>query len=249
MNATNVRIKETVKDLLKKKKLNYRDLSEGIGISEAAVKKFMVGGDLTIDRIEKIALWFGYNLIEFLQLVVSDRQKSYEFQENQEAFFLKNPEALYMVFLLGAGFTISEIQKRSGWDQQKISKLLNSLESLGLLQTKPKKKIILLYRGPFRLNPYGAIVKKYVPKFLYRMYELSLNDFSTPSSLIRSELYLNSKLHESMLIELRQIHDKYKNLSKLAQEQFSMVDLKPYATVIFSKQFDIWRDLLLGNRE
>jgi ribosome-binding protein aMBF1 (putative translation factor) len=65
---TSVLFKYFVKNQLKKQDLRYSDLAEHLNLSLAAVKKIMTEGDFKLSRMESIASWLGFTLLEALQI-------------------------------------------------------------------------------------------------------------------------------------------------------------------------------------
>jgi hypothetical protein len=66
---TSVLFKYFVKNQLKKQDLRYSDLAEHLNLSLAAVKKIMTEGDFKLSRMESIASWLGFTLLEALQII------------------------------------------------------------------------------------------------------------------------------------------------------------------------------------
>lgn len=149
---------ESLKDHLKLRGLSYKDLSAKWGISESSVKRVMSSKELSLTRIELAC--------ELMDLPVADffKQVPYEKQTNilylttdQELNLSKDPEATHYFLMIQQGKSVTDIIRDYSLSDEKNIKILNQLESWGLIEVHPNQRIKRNYLGQLRFRKEGPL--------------------------------------------------------------------------------------------
>jgi transcriptional regulator with XRE-family HTH domain len=239
------KIRETIKSLLKKRGLTYADLAKALHLAEASVKRLMTKGDFSLDRLETIAHWFGLSLFEFLEVVKKSEFQPHRLNAKQEAILEKNPKALRLLLLLGAGFSLAEVGRRTKWPQQQLQKILFVLDKAQLVEIQSGGKVRTNARGPFQMIPEGILRKKYFRAFQKEVLNLMSEEMLESDRLqLTFELYMSDALHERMREELRSVFQKYRGLSRVEHEVVASEKIRPFAGILMSKPHDAWGSVL-----
>ena len=80
----------TLKTVLKNKKIRYSFLSQELGLSESGLKKMMSAQDISIERLNKICKVIEISIVELIQLSQSQEIQNIEFTPAQNELLLKN---------------------------------------------------------------------------------------------------------------------------------------------------------------
>jgi transcriptional regulator with XRE-family HTH domain len=131
---TSVLFKYFVKNQLKKQDLRYSDLAEHLNLSLAAVKKIMTEGDFKLSRMESIASWLGFTLLEALQIIDNESYAKSFLTPSQEKILANDPMNFYVLILLGCGFSLKEVSSRTQISQQNLQKI--QINDKGPAETK-----------------------------------------------------------------------------------------------------------------
>ncbi|GEM_PF-6705352 len=121
-NLGSALVRSTIKDLLKKHNMKYKDFGKLIGLSEGSVKQLMTRGQFTLDRVEIIAQRFGLTLVEFLNIAYEKKKSPTRISVSDEALLTEQPFAILLMFLLGSGFSLDEAKARLNLEEKKKSK-------------------------------------------------------------------------------------------------------------------------------
>ncbi len=130
---------ENLKDLLKARKITYRDLAEGLGLSESGVKKILSSKDASFQRLVQICKYVGISLNELLE---DQRSVPVDFNEKQQSEFLKEP-LLFQVFwmLVYERRSVEGIKKSLRLSKADAFRLFRKLDVLGLIELLPDERL------------------------------------------------------------------------------------------------------------
>ncbi|MBK9295096.1 MAG: helix-turn-helix transcriptional regulator [Oligoflexia bacterium] len=137
-------IMQTLKKIIKERKLSYRDLAVKLGISESGVKKIFTGQDCSYGRLVQITRVLGFRMIDLLEKIEGTEMKGFTFSKEQQEFFLKNMDVFsFFVKLVVERESLTEIKKEFQLSDKATFNLLKKLDQLNLIQLHPGDRVKL----------------------------------------------------------------------------------------------------------
>jgi transcriptional regulator with XRE-family HTH domain len=139
-------ITQSLKLVLKKQGITYRQIGAAIGMSESGVKKLLTARDGSFERLAEICRYAGTSLTDLLtskdQVMVD-----VSFTPRQQGFLIKNAEALRVYWrLVYERLPLAELEKQKG---RNLFGILRQLDLHGLVR--------LMQGGQVRLPTLKAI--------------------------------------------------------------------------------------------
>ncbi len=239
-NLGSALVRSTIKDLLKKHNMKYKDFGKLIGLSEGSVKQLMTRGQFTLDRVEIIAQRFGLTLVEFLNIAYEKKKSPTRISVSDEALLTEQPFAILLMFLLGSGFSLDEAKARLNLEEKKNQKIIHLLDRIGIIELHSKGRISLKARAPFRFNKDGLIEKKLRPGYLQLVKENIINRPHSSTFQRTFEMYVSEKLYNQMKEDLGQYIEKYSHLARIEAEIDDKGKTFPVTGLLFLKELDGW---------
>lgn len=243
-SITSKQIIELIKGLLKKHRYSYADLGKTLGLTEASIKRLMSQGDISIERLELIAEWFGFDFFDFLAKARPAEPKSSYFSARQENVLLKTPIGLYVMIQLSVGFPLKKIRENLKMSSAEFIKVLYVLDKVDLIELRSESNVKIRMRAPFKMLEDGALKGKLQPLFLAEVLRLARDAKNSDSQILVSEFYMSKKLLKKMREDLASVHQKYMELARLDQEVVSTGELQPVSEIIFNTVHNSWGKVL-----
>lgn len=162
-------VTQNLKRAIKDRGLTYRDIAQGVGLSESGVKKIFLAKDGSFQRLAQICRFIGFSVSE---LVEDSRTLEVGFSESQQQEFMKETKLFHLYWLL-------VYERKSVVRSQEVLKLtraesfrlLRKLDTLGLIKLLPRDHIRLPSVKAVRWVGEGVFVRK-----LYQEWSRSLVD-------------------------------------------------------------------------
>jgi DNA-binding Xre family transcriptional regulator len=202
----------TIKRVLKNRRITYKQLAPQIGITEAGVKKMFLSGDITLSRLIKICDILGLNMEEVLEASTKRPISVLEFNSHQQEFFSKNPRYLYYFLrLLFERRDPNEMGQRYGLTERSVFKYLKKLDDLGLIRLHEGNRVEFLHSAPIAIdweNPFFKRLKIDLSKgFLEKLYhsQVASSDMTLAQFALSKE---NFEKFKAELIELRKNYQR-----------------------------------------
>ena len=131
-----------LKYALKQKHLTYRDLADGIGLSESGVKKIFIAQDGSFQRLAQICRFVDISLSE---LIEDKRSVNVAFSEAQQKAFLSDESLFHFYWILVyERQTLSYAERELAFDKSQSFRALHKLDRLGLIKLMPGDRRIRL---------------------------------------------------------------------------------------------------------
>lgn len=129
----------SLKRILKERKITYRQLGEGIGLTESGVKKIFSAKDGSFQRLVEICRFIGVSLVE----IIDDGDiKSVSYSTQQQTSFLNEPELFFLYWcLVYERRSFDTAKKFLKLSDKRAFQLARKLDSLKLIKLLPQNKI------------------------------------------------------------------------------------------------------------
>ncbi len=151
------RLVATLKRLLKRRGMSYRELARRLGVSEPTVKRLFSRGGFSLERVVRIASVLGMSLAEIAQQAEQSAAKIATLTEAQERELVAEPGFLLVAACALNGWTAQEIVATYRFTRAECLRRLLRLDRLGLIALLPGDRIRLNVARDFDWLPGGPI--------------------------------------------------------------------------------------------
>lgn len=197
-----------LKQILKSRKITYRQLADKLSLSEPTVKRLFIEQDCKISRLIEICEVLNIELSDVLQ-----KNKKLPIakplSKNAEELLATNPNLFYLFMLLLDERPVKEIQQMYNLSETMMWKYLRKLQSVDLIEIGPNNVIDFTISLPVNIKQ----CEKLQPLFIdlkSRFIKASLDkanhlhgDFKTASRAMRPESI------NILIKELNSLYDKF----------------------------------------
>jgi transcriptional regulator with XRE-family HTH domain len=198
----------SLKQALKSRGFTYRELAEGIGLSESGVKKIFAAHDGSFQRIAQICRYIGVSLSE---LIEDNRMMSVEFSAQQQKEFLKDPMIFHFYWLLVyERRPLTVVQKELKLSKTEAFRLARRLDDLSLIKLLPGERLRLPSIKAVRWTGDGEFLRS-----IYRQWSRSMvEDLAKPevqkeNLFILRYLQMSQKTYVEFQSALRTIEEEF----------------------------------------
>ena len=159
----------TLKLALKRQKITYRELAQGIGLSESGLKKTLSAKDGSFQRLVKICRYAGISMQDLLD-GASEGMRDVTYTDKQQTLLLENQRTFRLYWALAyERRPLAEAEKVAGLSAKESFNALRKLDQAQLLKLLPGGRLRLPPVQPIRWIRKGALIEK-----LYREWSQKL---------------------------------------------------------------------------
>lgn len=222
---------DVLKHALKAKGMTYKQLADGLGISELSVKRLFRDKDCKLSRLLEICDLLEIQFDDLIQMQKRARPLPVFLPESIEAALAKDLILLHLLIHLISGASLESILQDSGLTRAQLYLHLRQLEEIGVIELLTNDRIRLLVETPIRWRLNGALanaIKAANQNFIGKCFdEESSNeyDFLTGSRVMT----------EQSIAKLRtQLYELFKEFNRLSSQDklfFANEELKSYKLV------------------
>jgi transcriptional regulator with XRE-family HTH domain len=151
------RLVATLKRLLKRERITYRDVAERLAISEPTVKRLFSRGTFTLQRLAQISALLGMSVAEVAEQAEQSAASLHTLTESQERQLVADPALLLVAACALNGWTAAEIVETYRFTKAECLRKLLKLDRLGLIALLPGDRIRLNVARDFDWLPGGPI--------------------------------------------------------------------------------------------
>lgn len=150
---------DTLKRILRERKITYADVAARLDLSEANVKRMFSKRHFTLARLEEICAMANTDL-SYLMTRMHERVMNLdELTEADEAELVSNPKLLLMAQLLVNRWEFTEITDTYHVEGEEAEQLLLQLERLGIIDILPGNQIQTKISRDFRWIQNGPVYR------------------------------------------------------------------------------------------
>lgn len=140
-----------IKQLLKQKKIKYRELASALSLSEASVKRLFTSVDISFGRLNQICSALGVSLNEVLTSIEDERVRDVSFPAQVEDLLSKSPIHLSLYWKVAIErMTLSSAIAELKIDKAKGFSVAKDLDKMGLIELHAGDRIIPPQLAPVR---------------------------------------------------------------------------------------------------
>ncbi|MEO0392422.1 MAG: helix-turn-helix transcriptional regulator [Pseudomonadota bacterium] len=155
--AMQAKIFETLKVILRARKITYAQLAKQLGTSEPTVKRMFASRDDKLSRIIRICHILGVPLEDVVAQANRLDIKPLVLGDAIETQLAEEPAVFHVLILLRDGMGTEDIQQHYGITQADIFRLGQRLEALGLARVETSGRIRILVEQPIAFRRNGPL--------------------------------------------------------------------------------------------
>jgi transcriptional regulator with XRE-family HTH domain len=227
-------ILETLKSILKKKKVSYRELANGIGMSESGLKKLLTAKDISMNRLSQITSFLGISLTDLMALAEEEEIRDVTLTSNQEKALLKDEGLLRVLWRVCIeNKSHEEVQKLEGITSRKLTSSLLKLENLDLIRMTPEGKVISVHGQLYRWTSDSKLVKKLNQSWSKKVLADSLDTQANEQRKHRlCYLQLTHDSRKDFIGKLNDVIDEYARVSKVEKLKYPKGQLQDTSLLV-----------------
>lgn len=150
-------VTETLKLLLKQRKLTYRDVAKQLKMSEANVKRLFASRSFSLQRLEELCQILQLSLSDLFTMVEKTEEQLTELTLEQEQELIDNPKLLLVAVCVRDAWSFDDIIEHYDIDQFEAIRLMAKLDKINLIQLLPNNNYKLLIAQDFRWIKNGPL--------------------------------------------------------------------------------------------
>jgi|GEM_PF-2590231 len=229
-------VMEGLKDILKTRRLSYKDAATALKLSESSVKRLFNALDGSFSKIESLCEWLEIQFSDLTDLIEETQDDTYITTPEQEKAFLKFPGALqFFVELKEYNQTVKQIEEKHELSKKSVQKYVSLLEKLELLEQHPGNRIKILIKGFFSISHNGDLAKKLlrssmanITDYTVGVMEKKSSSEGLKSSMKIGELLFSKSSLEEVFLDLQALDTKMARLSSRDMRLFPKQELSSY---------------------
>lgn len=246
--AEEVSIKEAIKQLMKSKKITYKDLADSFSCSVPTIKRMLNKETLTISRLMDICKVLGMDVFELTTMMREQVIRGENFFTDEQEHFLSKHLKIYTFYRrLMYGYQEVDYKRKFKMSTNVIEFYKIKLHELGLVQIDESGNILSLlrkrpqYKGSLS-RTFGEHLKKEVPLMIDEEFEQGYDESVSDSMtehLFLYDLMLSKKNKEQFLDKLEDLFQEYAKKSRWDYLSYSALEMEPVSVVLFLKKYSI----------
>lgn len=150
---------DTLRAHLKARDLTYKDLGQGIDLSEVSVKRLFTSADIGLDRLEQICQFLQIEMADLFRGSPKKRKLISRLTHAQESEFAKNKKLLMVAVCALNFWRVQDMWTHLHLSRGQIQNLMQRLDEIGFLELQSARQYKLLVSHNFAWITGGPIMK------------------------------------------------------------------------------------------
>lgn len=152
---------DALRKILRSRGVTYAQLGQGVGLSEASIKRLFSEKTFTLQRLDDICRWLELDLFELARLARGDAETELEMSIAQEQVLADDRRLLGVFYLLLGKRTLADIVAGHDISEPECIRMLVRLDRAGLIELLPGNRVRLRVSPRVRHRADGPIRKKH----------------------------------------------------------------------------------------
>lgn len=236
-------IKEIIKGLLKKNKLNYVDLAEHLECSEPTIKRILGPEEMSLSRLLQICEFLKLNLSDLEALMKKSERETIELSEKQQLFLVQNKNHFAYLMEIYQGLSTEQIAMKYKLNAKSTQRYLNALEKHDLIKITSKNKVRPFYsafphlgKGPLGTAYFRSLIQNSSTFLIDHIADEISSSHSTASSTKKEgskfAVQTMSLSPETFQQLTKDLEAKLQEYEKIAQFEEKTIDKKKLKTSV-----------------
>lgn len=148
---------DAVKLQLKTRNKKYKDLADGLGVSEASIKRMFSTRNCDLERLDKICGWLGIEFAELTRGIKLEDKLTTQLTLTQEKEIVSDKKLLLVAICVMNHYTVDEIIDAYAISITECTQLLLKLDRIKFIDLLPNNMYRLRVARSFRWLPDGPM--------------------------------------------------------------------------------------------
>jgi DNA-binding Xre family transcriptional regulator len=170
-----------IKDVLRARRLTYRELARMIGVSEVTIKRDLSRGRFSLARLDQICAALEITLNDLTQPAAADEVIT-QLTEMQEIALVSQPKVLLVTYLLVNDWKFQDIIAAFQMDENELVDILLRLDRLKIVDYRPPRRVRKLTARNFSWRKDGPVHQFFLKRFVPEYFQ---SDFEGPGDAFR----------------------------------------------------------------
>lgn len=206
---------ETLKSVLRARKITYAELARRLKTSEPTIKRIFAARDDKLSRIIEICDALDLSLDDIIAQAKRSEVTPLILGDRVEAQLADDPSAFHLFLLLRDGMPAGEIARQFGLGHSAMFKLGQRLERLGLAEVQMGGRIKLLTDHPIQFRRDGPLHRALRALNLDFIAEVFGAPDTDSAAFLTQSRRISANTARHMMRELRQLN---RDLSEMARQ-------------------------------
>lgn len=218
-----------IKQQLKAQGITQELIASDFDVSLATVKRWYSGNGISLEKINEICDYLGISLSDVISSVKNE-DLYFDYENEQEVFFSKNPEYLAFFDLLIKGRTLKNIEKKYNLSPKTSTRYLLKLDKLKLIELRENNKFKILVKGEPRWKRDGPLSKRFKDSILTSFFDSknSLIENFNITEINDTDIIEIQKLIKELMIKVNQASNRAKRTNSKLKSYGLRVSLKEF---------------------
>lgn len=218
----------TLKRILKTQGMTYRRVAQGLGLSEASVKRMFSAENMSLERLDQILQLMGLEFSELVREMESEAHRLSSLSESQELELVSDGKLLLVAFLVVSGWKVDDILERLELPLPEVIRCLTRMDKLGMIELLPGNRVKLLISPNFAWRRNGPIQRFFTANFLEDFLQSSFDrrneHFAFLSGMLsRSSITTLHMKMEKLISEFNELHSEDQQLPLSQRQGYSVI--------------------------
>lgn len=201
---------------------NYKQLSDGLGVSEGTIKRIFANNDCSTKRLDQICHFLHIELADLVKCAPKKRKLIEQLTGEQEAELAHNKPLLMVAICVMGLWTFDDMLSHLNISKPECIALLRRLEEIGFVEIQAGYRYRLLVARHFSWIVDGAIMRlvKTVSDDYFK------HRFDAPGEMLKIiNVRISPHMHESLKARLEQIAREYSD--QVVADSYLPLDERP----------------------
>ena len=232
---------------LKARGLNYRQLAQGLGLSEPTIKRIFSNNDCSVKRLNAICTFLQIELADLAKSAPKRRGLIDRLTPGQESELARNKKLLMVAVCVMGLWSFEDMLSNLTITETECMVLLHRLEKIGIIELQPKNQYRLLVARDFSWivdGPIMRLVKSVSDDYFNHRFE-------SPGEVLKIiNVRISPQVRESLKARLEQIAQEYAD-QVVVDSHLPLHERPPMSICIAARSWvpEFLRDLMRVNQK
>jgi len=213
---------DSIRVHLKARGHTYRQLADGINVSEPTIKRIFATNDCTIERLEEICQFLNIELAQLIKSTPKKRKLLTQLTLKQETELAQNKKLLMIAICVMGLWSFDDMLSHLVVSKAECIALLHRLERIGFVEMQPKNQYRLLVAKDFTWIVDGPIMR------LVKGVSLDFfnHRFEAPGEVLKIiNVRVSPQMRESLKAKLEHVAQQYAD--QVVADSYLPLDERP----------------------
>lgn len=217
---------ETLKTVLRARKITYAELARRLGTSEPTIKRIFAARDTKLSRIVEICDALELSLEDVMAQAKRTTVKPVELGDRIEAQLADDPSLFNFFILLQDGLSAEDITRQFKLDTGDSLRMGRKLERLGLVEVQANGRIRMLLERPIQFRRDGPLHRALMKINLDFVRQVFLAPDTDAAAFLTQSRRISEDTARHMLTELRKLNRELSEMARQDQQTLPASELK-----------------------